>query len=453
MHYIAFIIVLLAIPAFVTWIKSNSPQAKWAYFGLGLLPFTLNSWNLDGSLINWAAWPGYVKGIVLTMMDALALAVIMTHRSPRGLPPLSGYLIAYILAAFLSVAMADVPMGSLFYPFQLLRVLIVMVAVAKIVHDERAFTWLAMGLAAGISYQAGFCIWQRVNGAFQTSGTMGHQNLLGLMAQFVLILLLALLAQGSRNRLVMLGVVSSLTVIGLGASRGAVGFSLLGVSLFMVLSILRQPTRRKWQVGGFAALALVLTSPLIVQGMNNRFEQLARNGQSEGLDLERQAFERAAKAMLADHPFGVGANQYVVVANAQGYSARAGVIWNWTSRAANVHNTYLLVAAETGWLGLLTFIVMFAAIGLAGWRFAFQDRRDPRGEVVLGCAVTITVMAVHIQYEWIWVLYQAQYAFAIMIGIIAGMMRARAIERRELRRRRAAEMLESNIASVPCPVA
>jgi hypothetical protein len=62
-------------------------------------------------------------------------------------------------------------------------------------------------------------------------------------------------------------------------------------------------------------------------------------------------------------------------------------------------------------------------------------------------------MAVHIQYEWIWVLYQAQYAFAIMIGIIAGMMRARVTERRELRRRRAAEMLETNIASVPCPVA
>jgi O-antigen ligase len=358
-----------------------------------------------------------------------------------------------MLAAVLSVAMADVPMGSLFYPFQLLRVLVLMVAVAKIASDERALTWLAMGLAAGVTYQAYFCITQKLGGAFQASGTMGHQNLLGLMTEFVLLLLLAILASGSRNRVVMLGVVSSLTVIGLGASRGAVGFSLLGIALFMVLSIVRQPTRLKWQAVGFTALALALTSPLIIQGMNNRFGRLAETGQSQGVDTERLAFERAAKAMFSDHPMGVGANQYVVVANGGGYSQRAGVNWNWTSRAANVHNTYLLVAAETGWAGLLTFVTMLMAIIVAGWRFAFQNKRDPRGDVVLGSTVAIVIVAVHIQYEWIWVLYSAQYTFAIAVGIISGITRARAIERRELRRRRAAEMLESNIASVPRPVA
>ncbi|MFA7603253.1 MAG: O-antigen ligase family protein [Novosphingobium sp.] len=451
MHYLASAFVLLAYPVFVAWIKANPRKVHWAYFGLGLLPFTLNSWNLDGALISWPAWPGYVKGLVITLLDSLALAIITTHRKPRGLPPLSGYVIAYMLAGLLSVAQSNVPMGSLFYPFQLLRVLILMVAVAKIAPDERGLTWLAMGLAAGIGYQAWFCILQKLEGAFQTTGRMGHQNLLGIMAQFVLVLLLAMLAGGSRNRVLMLGVLSSLIVIGLGASRGAVGFSLIGVALFMVLSIVRRPTQRKWQVVGFAALALALTSPLIIQGMSNRFGQIAQAGGSGGMDAEREAFERAAKAMFADHPMGVGANQYVVVANAEGYSKRAGVIWNWTSRAANVHNTYLLVAAETGWLGLLSFIAMLGAIILAGWRFAFGNKRDPRGDVVLGCTVTFMTLALHIQYEWVWVLYQSQYTFAIGVGIISGMTRARALERREARRRRAEAEYAPALASVPDP--
>ncbi|MDE2403621.1 MAG: O-antigen ligase family protein [Sphingomonadales bacterium] len=435
----AFAIILMAYPGFVSWFRSNPRKLHWAYFGLGILPFTLNSWNLDGALVNWSAWPGYTKGIVITMEDALALAVITLHRKPGGMPPLIGYLIAYMLAGLLSVFQSGVWMGSAFYPFQLLRVVILLAAVAKIASDERALTWLAMGLAAGVAYQAYFCIDQKLHGAFQTAGTMGHQNLLGLMTEFVLVLLLAILAMGSRNRVIMLGVISALVVIGLGASRGAVLFSLGGVALFMVLSIIRRPTQRKWQVVGFAALALALTSPLIIKGMNNRIGQIKQAGGNEGVDLERQAFERAAKAMFADHPMGVGANQYVVVANAQGYSKRAGVIWNWTSRAANVHNTYLLVAAETGWPGLVAFITMFAMAIIAGLRFAFANKRDPHGDVVLACTVTLITTALHIQYEWIWVLYQAQYTFAISLGIISGMIRARAIERREIRRRRLAE--------------
>ena len=45
-------------------------------------------------------------------------------------------------------------------------------------------------------------------------------------------------------------------------------------------------------------------------------------------DTERTAMKQAAKMIIADHPIGLGANQYVVVTNTGGYSARAGVAWN-----------------------------------------------------------------------------------------------------------------------------
>ena len=126
---------------------------------------------------------------------------------------------------------------------------------------------------------------------------------------------------------------------------------------------------------------------------------------------------------------GVGANQYVVVANTQGYSERAGVIWNWNSRSAHVHNTYLLVAAETGWLGLITFVSLLIAGIVQGLRYAFKDRRDPRGDIVLGCTMAIVTATGQIFYEWVFVTYQAQYVFVISLGIIAGLIRARKAER------------------------
>jgi hypothetical protein len=93
----------------------------------------------------------------------------------------------------------------------------------------------------------------------------------------------------------------------------------------------------------------------------------------------------------------------------------------------------LLVAAETGWIGLITFIALMGSIIVSGFRFAFQDRRDPRGEVVLGCTVAVFMTSVHNFYEWIFVTYQAQYTFAVSVGIIVGMIWVRALERRQAR--------------------
>src|SRR5690606_27548912 len=107
------------------WLNSNPHQRKWAYLAVGILPFTINAINLDAALINWATWPGYAKGAILTLLDTVALALIAARRhSFRNLPFL-GLVLAYTLAAALSIAFSDTPMSSGFYVFQLLRVLIV----------------------------------------------------------------------------------------------------------------------------------------------------------------------------------------------------------------------------------------------------------------------------------------------------------------------------------------
>ncbi|MEH6757961.1 MAG: O-antigen ligase family protein [Parasphingorhabdus sp.] len=420
MRYVGIVLIFLSIPVLIGWLRTYPAHRKWAYFAIGALPFTISWINLDASLINWPAWTGYAKGIVITLIDTLALAIILTSRTPwRGLPFL-GLFLAYLFAVTLSIAFSNLPMSSSFYVFQIARVLLVFVAVASIMSDPKAIRWLAWGLAVGAIVQGIATVDQRLSGALQASGTMGHQNLLGLMLHFVTFPLLALSLAGEKSKIIILGVLASLIAVALGASRGAVGFAAMGLVGLFVLSMAKRMTAHKWKMVGLAVVSLAVIAPLTISTLDRRFGDQPID---TGPDGEREAFERAAKAMWADHPMGVGANQYVVTANSGGYSERAGVIWNYASRSAKVHNMYLLTAAETGWFGLITLASLIGWAIMRGLAFSFAHRRDPRGDLVLGAVVAIAVTAAHGFYEWVFLLYHAQYLFAISLGIIAGVIR------------------------------
>lgn len=420
MRFVGLAIIFISLPILIIWLKSQPQHRVWAYFAIGALPFTIDWLNLDAALISWATWPGFAKGMIITMLDSLALALLATNRNFWRRLPFLGLLLAYLGAVIVSIAFSNIAMSSSFYAFQLIRILLVFMAVASIMSDPKAIRWLAYGLAVGAAFQGIITIDQRLSGTVQAAGTMGHQNLLGLMLHFATLPLLALLLAGEKSKIIMLGVFGAMVAVALGASRGTVGFAAIGIALLFALSMARRMTPHKWKMVGLAALALTVIAPLTLSTFSLRFGD---NPISVSRDSEREAFERAAKAMWADHPMGVGANQYVITANTQGYSQNAGVIWNSGSRSANVHNMYLLAAAETGWLGLITLVSLFGWAIARGLSFAFGNRRDPRGDAVLGATVAILITALHGLYEWVFVIHQSQYVFAISLGIIAGIIR------------------------------
>jgi len=137
---------------------------------------------------------------------------------------------------------------------------------------------------------------------------------------------------------------------------------------------------------------------------------------------EREAFTRAAKDMLADHPWGVGANHYVLAANSQGYSDRAKVGWGEGSRAANVHNAYLLTAAEMGYIALVPFVWLSILTALGGLVWCFRSRDKRLSIALFGTCMAQFVVAVHNTVEWIFVTYAAQVLFCINLGTMAGLI-------------------------------
>lgn len=416
MKWIALLIILALIPPATTWLRNNQRELPRVAMLLGLLQFLAGMLHLVIAPISWPFWPGFVKGMELSLVDAIAIVMIFStprrHRIAHLRWPVGLY--AIIVAA--SALQTNLPATALFYVWQLLRVMLVITAVAMSCRDPRVPRALLLGMGIGLALQALISVKSHFSGVLQAAGTFGHQNQLGMLTHFVVFPALALLLASRKNAVLWIAPLAGMVVVILTASRATIGLAGAGYMLVLAMSIVRRPSARKTRVAMGAIVALAVAAPMAALTLGNRFDHAAPD---TGYD-ERAAFIKAARAMLDDHPLGVGANNYVIIANTQGYSARAGVAMIQSSLSAHVHNAYILAAAEGGWVGGAGFMVMLFWPLIVALRCAWRFRRDPRGEALVGLAGALIIAALHSMYEWIFVTSSTQYLYAIAVGLIAG---------------------------------
>jgi O-antigen ligase len=384
-------------------------------FALGVTLFVVGP-TLYAAPIPWPAWQGTVKGLEVSFIDGLSIAIILATK-PVRIPwsiKLPFALLCFALVISTSVALQY--MASFFYAWQLLRAVLLFIAVARICGTvPRAPIALLAGMAVGLAYEAGFAAYQYGTGVARPGGNLGHSNFLGLASDFVVFPAMALLLGTRRFWWPALAVISGLAIAITGGSRATLGLTAIGLLLTLIFSLQHGSTSRKFAFGGAAAVLLLASVPVIMSAAHRRSaEELTSS------DSERGAMKLAARMIMSDHPLGVGANQYVIVANMGGYSQRAGVAWNEDTRAAPVHDTYYLVAAELGVTGAVAFVAMLGAFILLGFRALRKRTDDESNELVPGLLATMIVVAVHISYEWVFMHFVLHYLFAIAGGMLVG---------------------------------
>lgn len=407
MRFIAIIIVLAAFPAAVA-LLSSARLRRWAFIALGALPVLYAPLNLDGSFISWPVWPGHARGLTLTIVDPLALAICLRYARGQTRPPMLWAFAFYLICLLPGLFVGPFTPASFFY-LQALRVTLFFYAVYLAVLGGHALR-IAEGLALAVIASGTVSVYQGLTGAFQAPGMLGHQNLSGLATNMCVPLLLALGLTTNRRLFLLAVAVGAMGAIA-GGSRGTIIF--LGVSLAGTIGaiVLVRPTGRTLAIAAVAALGLVAAAPFAVQKLTERNAGFEK-------DPERIAFERTAELMIADHPVGVGLNQYVSVANLGGYFDKAGVRWGFEARSTNVHNVYLLMRAEAGLLGLAGLLVwLLSPIFLAV--AALFRRQMALREVSIACGFAIAATALHSQFEWVLVTATPQYLVALMSGVIA----------------------------------
>lgn len=413
MKWIFLAALLVFTPAAAAFLRSNPRHLTRACFVMGMAIFFQNPY-FSVSPIFWD-WPGPVQGFQVSLVDALAIAMLFS--TPRVRTPLTLkfalciYLVGFVISSF----GAQQVMPVAFSVWQLGRAILVFLAIARVTaRYEEAPLALAAGLGCAIAIESLLVIKQFAGGNREPGGTLGHRNILGMTSHFATMPAFALLLAGYRQRLAATVVFCGAIVALLGGSRATIGLMALGFAITTIVSIRHKMTGRKGAVAAAAAALAVCAVPVMIWSVNRRSETVLQSS-----DAERSAMISAARMIIADHPLGVGADQYVIVANLGGYSDRAGVPWNRDDRSAPVHNSYFLTTAELGFIGLIGLLMIFAAVLATGWN-ALRSATGPRSELLIGFVATVFILAIHISFEWVFETAYLQYLTACAFGAVVG---------------------------------
>ena len=460
MKYVFLIILMVATAPLSGWLRRYPWLTPKVFMLMGFLPFviyafhlfmaaiSLPDWTVTGVTILLPEWPGYAKGLEITVLDVLALALYFSLPAAQHPLPFRFSMALYFIAASLSTLQAEVPIAAFFYLWQLARMFLVYAVVTRACADPRVTPAILNGMAAGVIVEAGVEIWQRFGlGEIQPSGTFVHQNLLGMMSHFVIFPFIARLLAGRRIWLPAAVTLATLVADVLTASRATIGTGALGCAAIFILSALGRPTSRKALFLLISLSVVTAVMPLAFLSLESRFT--AQDPFNDPYYHERAAFEKAAAMMLADNPFGVGVNHYVLTANNGGYNQLAGVAQIPRALTQNVHNIYWLVAAESGYLGILTFLLLVLRPLIVAFLCGWHNRKDQRGELLLGFGIALLAVYIHSLWEWIFIDFQVQYMFAMTVGMVAGLAQQLGYWRRPIQTVRGLKY-RSNGGRPPC---
>lgn len=410
--WLVFLAGLCAAPAFGVFLRTRPRLLLLAWTALGLLPFL---GEFDLGLIELPGFVGDTYGMEVTVVDFLALALLFSRPFSLKRVPYRLAIGAYLLVALFSVTQAVLTLPALLYSWRLLRFVVIFLAVVRGATSVPVVLAIVRGISIGVVYEFVLTMQQRLY-VYQSPGSFGHQNSLGMAMNLVLFVPMALALARKTDWLTTLCPLLGLIVVILTRSRGALLFFVLGAALLFALSLLRRTTSRKTMVavvGSILALAvLVRAAPKIIE----RFETAPQASMDS-----RVQYEEAASLMLRDHPLGIGANHYAWYLERQGYGAQVGLLYEGAVRAL-VHNVYWLTLAELGRQGLVALLVLFALPLVDAFRFAFRaPRGDVRADLLLGLGVGLLACYLSSLYEWIWRATDVSYIYWTVVGLVGAL--------------------------------
>lgn len=267
-------------------------------------------------------------------------------------------------------------------------------------------------LAAALIWQFLLCMKMKyVDGIYRIRGNFPHSNNLGMYAYVAGLFLLATIQQSrmSRKRMLLIagGYICAIGLAFVTISRACFAAAIVGSGAVMALSMLIQPRFKKF------ALASTLILPVAVGSAKVADQILARSEEStqevfEEFGTLRNAMEDQAKAMLADHSWGVGWNNFCV-ANSRPHGDYSEILETYVRitqgytpsghRNPLIENLYWMILGETGYVAFAVFVLFQIWLLLISWRTLFTFRSSELGSVPLALSVILPIQYWHWYYE------------------------------------------------------
>jgi O-antigen ligase len=172
---------------------------------------------------------------------------------------------------------------------------------------------------------------------------------------------------------------------------------------------------KKFAIVGIMVALAIPPGAFMVQKMLRRMREAP-----ESSGEARVTFNAVARQMARDRLFGVGINNYSLGTDGP-YSEPFG---NGLDRGGLCHNLYYLTLGETGILGLVALLILFATRFFEAIRFlARNPREDLRGIFMLGWLGGLLTLAFQSTLEWAPVQTSLGMTLFGLFGVAAAVVR------------------------------
>lgn len=365
----------------------NSRFVERAAFGVMLL---FNIKLVDMSFLWDATYRGSDRGINVGVNDILVLSLlIFMILSPRWKKiewfPKNGVLLAlFFLYCAGTIYVAYVKLYVVFSLSVFVRAYLYYIVVVNYIQtrDDIEFFMRVMVIIALLQTVVSLFL-RYYFGAYRLLGTFAHYNDMGQYLNMIIpVFLVLIMATNSKyNKWYFIGLLGAILCVIGSLSRGSI--AVLGVLLAgtVLLSMYQSITPHKVRLLILFIFAFLAISFKAMDTLIERFTTAApESGEA------RQTFNAAAIAMANDNFYGVGLNNYFYAFRNTDYARFA----DYEERnMGNVHNIYLMFAAETGWLGMVFFIFIIARFNWFAFKMALRRRQTFENSLAVGLTMSL----------------------------------------------------------------
>jgi hypothetical protein len=393
----------------------------------GLFLFALLVKQGKINFMSMETYRGPDRGFEICTADliAIALFIVLTKKYPKKIvwfPPGSWLLAALYAVALVSAVGAENKLVACFSLFKWARAY----GIYWITYNALQMPWPRRSIWSGMVIAAWtLFLWalkdKYIGHVYRVAACFDHSNTVPLFInQF-----LPVLAMWGLTDKKLTNTQSFLTTVGcLGLCvTSQSSFSRLGMLLSvggffasLIIANIFCRTKRVRGVTVFAVIGVMVGGMLALPSIMERIRTAP-----EESELARQEFNTAAKKMAADHPFGVGVNNFSHALTKQARYSQFITVMEDEDEAGVCHHIYNLTAAELGKPGLyifVTILVYFASNALIGF---WKNRRNMVGWLCMG--VLIGQCALHVSgfAEWVFRITPVTYMYALMAGLAMGL--------------------------------
>lgn len=375
-------------------------RPKWKRATMFLMCFSTIGGFLQAAEWGFTIYPieyrGTARGFHLFASELLALVLIWSEmtgnwKNFRSFPPGMKLYLLYCFASFLSILNAPMHLYLWFAFIKAIKMSVIFVAAYNFLKQEDDLWFLLRCLAYTMVWECVAVLKMKyVDHVYQVYGTFEHQNALAMFSILVgmVFLAVALGPNDRRTNFYLAAYVVCAVIVQSTLSRGGLAVFAAGTLAVVLTSLMERVTKRRLTVlaslTAIAGLGLMFTMDTIVK----RFQDYG-NVESQNT---RQMLNVAASKMLKEHPLGVGWNNFALTINHPypygDHIDQYHLMWNnkvdRTYKKGVVESLWWLLLAETGYQGLITYVLFISVVLFWNLRCALYFKHQFLGAVAMG---------------------------------------------------------------------